>query len=474
MSTLLIKNASVLVTMDDQRREISGGGLFVRDNIIEAVGTGDDLPPSADQVLDLSGHIVLPGLVNTHHHMYQTLTRVIAQDDQLFDWLQTLYPIWANLTDEAIYISTLTALAELALSGCTTSSDHLYIFPNDCTLDSQIRAGREIGVRLHAARGSMSLGESQGGLPPDRVTEDEAAILKDSQRLIEQFHDPTPQAMTRIVLAPCSPFSVTPDLMRESAALAREYGVRLHTHLAETIEEEEFCIESFGYRPVEYVESLGWTGNDVWHAHCIHMSTDEINLFSRTKTGAAHCPSSNMRLGSGIAPVAELRRHGIDVGLGVDGSASNDGSHLLAEARLAMLLQRINPVAKNEDILRRAAAKRAENRLPPLPADAASLTARQVLELATLGGAAVLGRDDIGALVPGMSADFIAFDTSGIPFAGAQEDLVSALLFCHPQNVDLSVINGRIVVKDGHLDTVDMGPIIERHNQLSRAMIRGE
>ena len=263
MSTLLVKNAAVLVTMDDDRREIPDGGLFVRDNVIESVGTSTDLPSDADTVLDLKDHVLLPGLVNTHHHMYQTLTRVIAQNDQLFQWLKTLYPIWARTTDEGIYISTLTALAELALSGCTTSSDHLYIFPNDCTLDSQIRAGQEIGVRLHAARGSMSLGESKGGLPPDSVTEDEQAILKDSQRLIEQYHDHERHAMTRIVLAPCSPFSVTPQLMRESADLARHYNVRLHTHLAETIEEEVFCIETFGYRPVEYVESLGWTGEDV-------------------------------------------------------------------------------------------------------------------------------------------------------------------------------------------------------------------
>lgn len=474
MSTLLVKNATVLVTMDDNRREIPDGGLFVRDNVIESVGPSADLPSDADKVIDLRNHVLLPGLVNTHHHMYQTLTRVIAQNDQLFDWLKTLYPIWARTTDEGIYISTLTALAELALSGCTTSSDHLYIFPNDCTLDSQIRAGQEIGMRLHAARGSMSLGESQGGLPPDSVTEDEQAILKDSQRLIEQYHDHERHAMTRIVLAPCSPFSVTPQLMRESADLARQYNVRLHTHLAETIEEEVFCIDTFGYRPVEYVESLGWTGEDVWHAHCIHLSHSEVGLFSRTKTGATHCPGSNMRLGSGIAPIREMLLHGVNVGLGVDGSASNDSSHLLGEARLAMLIQRINPIANNQALLDRAVNTRAGDRLPPLPGNATSLTARQSLELATRGGAAVLGRDDIGSLAPGMSADFIAFNTSGIHFAGAQDDLVSALLFCHPQNVDLSVVNGRIIVQEGQITTINMGSVVERHNQISRAMIRGE
>jgi 8-oxoguanine deaminase len=474
MPTILVKNAAVVVTMDDTRREISGGGLFVRDNVIEQVGEANELPDSADVIMDLSDHVVLPGLVNTHHHMYQTLTRVLAQDAHLFQWLKTLYPIWANLTNDGVYVSTLTALAELALSGCTTSSDHLYIFPNDCTLDSQIRAAQEIGVRFHAARGSMSLGESKGGLPPDSVTEDEPSILSDSQRLIEQYHDHHRHAMTRIVLAPCSPFSVTPELMRDTAELARHYDVHLHTHLAETMEEEEFCLETFGRRPVEYVESLGWTGEDVWHAHCVHMSESEIDLFGQTRTGVAHCPSSNMRLGSGIAPVNAFRHKGVNVGLGVDGSASNDGNHLLAESRLAMLLQRVSPVAHNQLILERAVERGVGKRLPPLPADVTSMTARQALEIATRGGAAVLGRDDIGALAPGMSADFVAYKVTGIPFAGAQHDLVSALLFCHPQNVDLSVINGRIVVQDGQLKTVDMEPVVRRHNELSSAMIRGE
>ncbi len=341
MDTLLVKNTAVLVTMDDERREIVNGGLFVRGNVIEQIGPTSELPKTADTVLDLGGHVVLPGLVNTHHHLYQSLTRVLAQDNNLFDWLTTLYPIWANLTDEAIYISTITGLAELALSGCTTSSDHLYIFPNDCTLDSQIRAAQEIGVRFHAARGSMSLGESDGGLPPDRVTENEAFILKDSQRLIETYHDASRHAMMRVVLAPCSPFSVTPDLMRESAKMARAYGVRLHTHLAETLEEEEFCLETFGQRPVPYVESLGWTGDDVWHAHCVHMSQPEIELFGQTQTGVAHCPCSNMRLASGIAPVLAWWDAGVPVGLGVDGSASNDGGHLLAEARQADEVARV-------------------------------------------------------------------------------------------------------------------------------------
>jgi len=464
MTTLLAKNARVLVTMDDERREIENGGLFIRDNVIEAVGPTDTLPPTADTVLDLRDHVILPGLINTHHHLYQTLTRVIAQDADLFTWLKTLYPIWANMTDEAVYVSTVTGLAELALSGCTTSSDHLYIFPNDCTLDSQIRAASDIGVRFHAARGSMSLGESQGGLPPDRVTEDEAFILSDSRRLIETYHDSHRHAMTRIVLAPCSPFSVTADLMRESAAMARAYGVRLHTHLAETIEEESFCLETFGLRPVPYVESLGWTGDDVWHAHCVHMSAGEIDLFGRTGTGVAHCPSSNMRLASGICRVLELRQAGAPVGLGVDGSASNDSGHMLAEARLAMLLQRVAPDRYLSE--------------PPggrggFAGNAGAISARDVLEIATRGSAAVLGRDDVGYLAPGMSADFIALNLNRVDYAGAWHDPVSATLFCGPRGVDWSVINGRVVVENGRLTTVDLDEHLPRHNAISRQMIDG-
>jgi cytosine/adenosine deaminase-related metal-dependent hydrolase len=465
MPTLLAKNAHILVTMDDERREIAGGGLFVRDGVIEAVGPMDTLPNAADTILDLRDHVVLPGLINTHHHLYQSLTRVIAQDADLFTWLTTLYPIWANLTDEAVYVSTVIGLAELALSGCTTSSDHLYIFPNDCTLDSQIRAAADVGLRFHAARGSMSLGESQGGLPPDQVTEDEQFILRDSRRLIETYHDPARHAMTRVVLAPCSPFSVTPDLMRESAALARAYGVRLHTHLAETIEEEAFCLETFGLRPVPYVESLGWTGDDVWHAHCVHMSADEIARFGHTGTGVAHCPTSNMRLASGICRVLDLRRAGAPVGLGVDGSASNDSGHLLAEARQAMLLQRVAPDRYLSE--------------PPggrggFAGRAAAMTAREALEIATRGGAAVLGRDDVGYLAPGMSADFIALNLNRVDYAGAWHDPVAAALFCGPRGVDLSVVNGRIVVEGGRLITVDLDAYLPRHNTISRAMVDGE
>ncbi|PID86873.1 MAG: 8-oxoguanine deaminase [Chloroflexi bacterium] len=465
MSTLLIKNSTVLATMNDEGQEIVNGGLFIRDHVIEQVGPTPKLPETADKVLDLTDHVILPGLVNTHHHLYQSLTRVLAQDADLFTWLKTLYPIWANLTDEAIYISTLTGLAELALAGCTTSSDHLYIFPNDCTLDSQIRAAGEIGVRFHAARGSMSLGESQGGLPPDRVTEAEAFILQDSRRLIETYHDANRHAMMRIVLAPCSPFSVTPDLMRESAKLARAYGVRLHTHLAETVEEEEFCLETFGLRPVPYVESLGWTGDDVWHAHCVHMSQEEIDLFGKTKTGVAHCPCSNMRLASGIAKVPAMWQAGVPVGLGVDGSASNDGGHLIAEARQAMLLQRVAP----ERYLSEKPGGRGGFGGKP---DA--MTAREALRLATRGGAEVLGRDDIGCLAPGMSADFIAINMNQVALAGSMHDPVAAVVLCQPSGVDYSVINGQVVVENGQLTTLDLPVILERHNKIAMQMVRGE
>ncbi len=450
MSTLLVKNIHTLVTMDGARREIQKGALFVRDGVIEAVGALSDMPEqTADEILDLSNHIVLPGLINTHHHMYQTLTRVVAQDNELFDWLVTLYPIWSRMTGEHVYISAKLAMAELILSGCTTSSDHLYIFPNDVKLDDEIRAAGEIGMRFHAARGSMSLGESKGGLPPDSVVEEEDAILRDTRRVIEQYHDAERYAMQRIAVAPCSPFSVTRDLMRSAAELARSYGVHLHTHLAENDKDITFSHEVFGMRPGDYAQDVGWVGDDVWHAHCVHLNDGEIGLFARTGTGVCHCPNSNMRLASGIAPIRKMIDAEVKVGLGVDGSASNDAGHLLNEARQAMLLQRVggNP---------------------------AGLSARESLELATLGGAAVLGRDDVGSLSPGMAADFIAFRLDSPGFAGALHDPVAALIFCQSVNVDLSVINGKMVVKDGALLTTDVPVLVEQHNKLSRQLIDGE
>jgi 8-oxoguanine deaminase len=453
MSTLLLKNADLLITMDDERRRVPDGGLFVRDNFIERVGPSADLEHmEADRVIDASGMIVLPGLVNTHHHLYQTLTRAVpgTQDATLFQWLKTLYPIWAGMTPEAIYTSALVGLAELMLSGCTTASDHLYIYPpgNGYRIDDEIHAAQEIGVRFQPSRGSMSLGESDGGLPPDSVVEDEDDILADTRRAIETYHDPEPGAMVRIVVAPCSPFSVTPDLMRESAALARSYGVRLHTHLAETLDEERFCLEQFGQRPVAYADELGWMSEDVWHVHCVHLNEAEIALFAETGAGVCHCPSSNMRLASGIAPVRALLDAGVDVALGVDGSASNDSSHFLAEARMAMLLQRVT-------------------------GEPDALSAEEALWMATRGGAAVLGRDDIGELAQGKAADFIGLRLDRLDYAGALHDPLAALTFCHPQRVDLSVINGEIVVEDGHLLTVELGPVVERHNRISQALVRG-
>ena len=461
MSTLLVRHASVLVTMDDHRREIPDGGLFVHDGFIEQAGPTATLPETADEILDLSGCIILPGLINTHHHFYQTLTRAVpaAQDANLFNWLKTLYPIWGRIQPQDIYISTQTALAELALSGCTAASDHLYLFPNGARLDEEIAAGREIGLRLHASRGSMSLGESKGGLPPDSVVEEEAFILKDSQRLIETYHDPNPGAMTQIVLAPCSPFSVTAELMRQSASLAREYGVHLHTHLAETQDEESFCLEKFGHRPLAYMEMLNWIGPDVWFAHSVYVNQNEMRLYGECGCGVAHCPSSNMRLASGIAPVLDMLRWGVKVGLGVDGSASNDGSHLLDEVRQAMLVSRVRAGLQGASLSGEDA--------PPL------MTARQALELGTRGSAAVLGRSDLGSLEAGKCADFFAIRLDRLGYAGALHDPVAATVFCAPQNVDYTLVGGKYVVKEGQLVTVDLPRLVEKHNQAARRLVNG-
>lgn len=448
MTTLLIKNIHTLATFDDRDREIRRGALWVVDNVIQQVGTAEELPETADEVLDLHDrYVVLPGLVNTHHHFFQTLTRAVpaAQNHDLFRWLQGLYPLWSKLTAEGLRISAQVAAAELILSGCTTASDHHYLFPNDCTLDDEIQAVQEIGLRFHANRGSMSIGERQGGLPPDGLVEDEAFILKDSQRLIEQYHDDLRYGMVRVVLAPCSPFTVSKDLMRESATLARSHpGVRLHTHLAENTSDVEYSLEKFGQIPGEYAESVGWLGDDVWHAHCVKLSDRTLHQFSTTQTGVAHCPCSNMRLASGIAPIRKMLDLHIPVGLGVDGSASNDAGHLLQEARMAMLAARV----------------RDEN--------PAALSAREALAIATRGGAKVLGRDDIGHLAPGMAADFIAINLDRPAFAGALHDPIAALLFCHVDKVDYSFINGRKVVDQGRLTTIDLPQLVNAHNRLAR------
>jgi 8-oxoguanine deaminase len=468
MTTLLIKHAHLL-TMDDHHTELSDGGLFIENGFISKVGATRDLPATADEVLDLTGHVLLPGLVNTHHHFYQTLTRAVpaAQDANLFNWLKTLYPIWARLNPDDIFISTSTALAELALSGCTTASDHLYLFPNGSKLDDEIAAASEIGLRIHASRGSMSLGESKGGLPPDSVVDTEDNILKDSQRLIEKYHDASPGSMVQIVLAPCSPFSVTSDLMKQSAKLAREYGVHLHTHLAETEDEEQFCMQMFGHRPVGYMQEVDWVGSDVWFAHAVWVNDEEIQVFAKHNCGVAHCPTSNMRLASGIAPIKEYRKAGVNVGLGVDGSASNDGSHLLAEVRNSMLLSRVK-----EGITGYSESPRAErsDSAVEAPVERKLMTAREALYLGTRGGAAVLGRKDIGSLEAGKCADFFAVNLNKLGFAG-MHDPVSAIVFGQAVNADYTVVHGKFIVKEGQLVTVDERKLVEKHNKAAKRLL---
>jgi cytosine/adenosine deaminase-related metal-dependent hydrolase len=451
MPTLLVRSAEVLAQMDDARTELADAGMFIRDGWIEQVGPTSMLPATADEVIDLKGHVVLPGLVNTHHHLYQTLSRALpaAQDAGLFDWLRALYPVWARMTPDHIKVSTRLGLVELAMSGCTTAFDHHYLWPGATSLADQFEGADPVGIRFHASRGSMSLGESGGGLPPDSVVEEESAILSDSADAIDRFHQPEPGAMKRVVLAPCSPFSVTTDLMRESAAIARERGVTLHTHLAETRDEEAFCRDRFGVRPVELMEQLDWNGPDVWYAHAVHVDPQEVDRMAAAGTGVAHCPTSNMRLASGTAPLARYLRQGVKVGLGVDGSASNDSSHLLAEVRQAMLLARLAAAEEGSSLLE----------------------ARTALAVATRGGAAVLGRDDIGSLEPGKAADFIAIDLNRIEFAGALHDPVAAVVFCAPVRVDHSWVQGRRVIEDGRPVGVELPALIERHNRLAAELV---
>ncbi len=469
--TLLLKNADMLVTMDGARREIRGGGLFAQDGILKAVGPSEDLPETADQVIDATGQIVLPGFVNTHHHLNQTLTRNLpaAQNNNLFPWLQAHYRIWAKVNPEASRVSTLVGLAELALSGCTTVFDHSYLFQSGNKVDYQIEAAKDLGVRFHASRGSMSLGESKGGLPPDDCVEEDEEILNDTIRVIDRYHDASEGAMTRIVVAPCSPFSVSEDLLRESARLARDKGVMLHTHLCETLDEERYTLERFGKRPVAWMEGLDWTGPDVWFAHAIHVDDEEIRIFAGTGCGAAHCPCSNMRLASGIAPVKKYIAAGVNVGIGVDGSASNDGSNMLAEVRQAMLLARLQLGLQPPEGPRKHAL------LPPShPLRAGEwMTAREALELATIGGAAVLGRNDIGSLEPGKCADFFTMDLNTIQFAGALHDPVAAVVFCAPQRVRTAVVHGKVIVEDGEIATMNMAPVIREHNRLSLELAAG-
>lgn len=442
MTRLLLRGADHLLTMDDARRELREADVLIEAGVIRAIG--QELQSDAP-VIDASGCVVTPGLVNTHHHLYQSLTRAVpaAQDALLFGWLETLYPIWSRFTPDHMFTSAQVGLAELALSGCTLSSDHLYLYPNGARLEDTIHAAAEVGLRFQPTRGAMSIGRSQGGLPPDELVEQEADILEDCVRVIDAFHDPSPGSMCRVGVAPCSPFSVSRDLMREAALLARDKGVMLHTHLAENDEDIAYSLETFGCRPGQYAEDLGWVGSDVWHAHCVKLDAAEIALFAETGTGVAHCPCSNCRLGSGIAPVVDMRAAGVPVGLGVDGSASNDAGNLVAEARQAMLLQR---VAQGAD----------------------AMSARAALEIATRGGADVLGRPDCGRIAVGCRADIAVWDMSGIEAAGSWDP--AALLLAGPTTVRDLIVEGRQVVQDGQIVTLDMAALTARQNRMARAL----
>jgi cytosine/adenosine deaminase-related metal-dependent hydrolase len=474
MPTLLIHRARCMATQDDANTELKDASLLIRDGrierIIPATESTDALLTQVDEVIDARRHVVVPGLINTHHHMFQSLTRAIpaVQNAELFSWLKGLYPIWAGLTPEMVRVSSQVAMAELLLSGCTTSSDHLYIYPNGVRLDDSIEAAHTIGMRFTATRGSMSVGESQGGLPPDSVVEKEPAILKETQRLIETWHDASFGAMTHVAVAPCSPFSVSQDLMREAAQLARAHGVRLHTHLAENDHDIAYTLEKFNCTPAQYAQDLGWVGPDVWHAHCVKLDDEGTYLFAKTRTGIAHCPCSNMRLASGILPLRKMLDAGVPVGLGVDGSASNDAAHMLNEARQAMLLARVG---------RALEAPRVVDGRTLFGCDSgpAEMTPRDALRLATRGGAQVLGRaHELGQIKTGYCADIAMFRTDTLSMAGgAVHDPVGALLLCASEHADYTVVNGRVVVRQGEITTVDMGPLIERHNQLAWQLALG-
>jgi len=440
-----VRGARHLVTMDDTRRVLEGADILIRDGVIAAVGTGLS---TTGEVIEARNCVVTPGLVNTHHHLYQTLTRAVpaAQNALLFGWLQTLYPIWARFTPDHMYVSAQIGLAELALSGCTLTSDHLYLFPNGVRLEDTIEAARDVGLRFHPTRGAMSIGVSAGGLPPDSLVEAEDAILDDCIRVIDGFHDPRPGSMCRVGVAPCSPFSVSRELMRDAAVLARDKGVMMHTHLAENDEDIAYSITQFGCRPGQYAQELGWVGRDVWHAHCVKLDASEIALFAQTGTGIAHCPCSNCRLGSGIAPVRAMRDAGVPVALGVDGSASNDAGNLVAEARQAMLLQRV-----------------------AFGADA--MSAMEALEIATRGGADVLGRPDCGRIAVGARGDIALWDVSGIESAGSWDP--AALLLAGPVTVRDLIVEGRQIVRDGQVTTLDMPSVTARQNTLARALSDG-
>ncbi len=444
MADTVLRAADVVLTMDDARSRLRGVDIHIKDGVIAAIG--DQLDVAGARNVTVAGCVISPGLVNTHHHLYQTLTRAVpgGQDALLFGWLQTLYPIWARFGPEEMFTSAQAGLAELALSGCTMTSDHLYLYPNGSRLDDTIAAATEVGLRFHPTRGAMSIGVSDGGLPPDALVEKEAAILEDCIRVIDAFHDPSEGAMVRVGVAPCSPFSVSRDLMREAAILARDKGVMLHTHLAENDEDIAYSLEKFGCRPGQYAEDLGWTGDDVWHAHCVKLDAQEIDLFAKSRTGVAHCPCSNCRLGSGIAPVRQMRDAGVKVGLGVDGSASNDTGNLIGEARQTLLLQRV------------------ENGADAMSAD-------EALFIATRGGAQVLGRSDVGQIAVGQRADIAVWDTGGVESAGSWDP--AALVLAGPGKVRDLFVEGRHVVAGGMMTTIDLTMVIAKQNRLARALM---
>jgi cytosine/adenosine deaminase-related metal-dependent hydrolase len=452
MSSILIKNIKEMVTMDRERTRLKSYSLLIKDNIISKIAR--DIKVEADEIIDGSDYFLYPGLINTHHHFYQTLTRNIpqVQNVELFNWLKYLYPIWARLTPEAVYYSSLVAMGELLKTGCTTSVDQFYVFPKDQPkelVDEEFRAAQEIGIRFHGSRGSMSLSEKDGGLPPDSVVQTEEEILNDSQRVIEKFHDDQPFAMQRVVLSPCSPFSVTENLLRESIKLARNYKVESHTHLAETKDEDDFCQKTFCLRPLDYMEKVGWLGDDVWFAHCVHLNEKEIDLFAETGTGVAHCPVSNQKLASGAANIPYMLKKKVSVGLAVDGSASNDSSNMIAELKASFLMHR-------------------------LIYGISSMSAEEVLSMATNGGRDVLNQPEIGSLEEGKAADMFLINTKRLGFAGGLFDSASALVTSgDSQIVDINIVNGKIVVRDGRLVTIDEDKVVENANKISQKMIEG-
>jgi cytosine/adenosine deaminase-related metal-dependent hydrolase len=452
MSRLLIDGCEMVVTMDDAGQEVPGGSILIEEGVITWVGSGE--PPggkSGVEVVDGRGCVGTPGLINTHHHLYQAMTRVRAQDQGLFGWLSELYPVWAGIDAEWERAAAGVGLAELALSGCSTSTDHHYVFPAGAggLIEAEIEVARQIGLRFHPCRGSMDMGESTGGLPPDTVVEDADTILDHTQSMVRRYHDPAPGSMLRIAIAPCSPFTASEQLMKDSAQLARALGIRLHTHIAETLDEDRYCIERFGMRPIELLDQLGWLGPEVWLAHCVHLSDADIRRVAETGTGVAWCPTSNLRLASGIARGRALLDEGATVGLGVDGSASNDAGNMLGEVRQAMLVSRA-------------------------AGDPRALSAREALRVATRGGAACLGRDDLGSIEPGKRADIAMFTVEGLSWAGAEADPVAAVIHCSPARVRHLFVEGRRVVSDGRLANADEDAIAREGRRVGRRIAGGE